>query len=144
VRLTPSALVRRVAFIPVVRTSTAISRRTLPATVSHTDAAANAGRAALLVAALTASPNELLAATEDRLHQPYRLSGLPEGAALVAALRDAGIAAVLSGSGPTVMALCRDADESAAAQAFARGRYAACELDVDLAGTVCTLTDWVG
>jgi homoserine kinase len=144
VRLTPSSQLRPVAFIPEVRTSTAISRRTLPATVSHADAAINAGRAALLVAALTATPNELLAATEDRLHQPYRLPGLPEGAALVAALRDAGIAAVLSGSGPTVMAICRDAAESAAAQTFARGRYAACEMNVDLDGTVCTLTDWVG
>jgi homoserine kinase len=144
VRLTPSPQLRPVAFIPELRTLTATSRATLPIAVSHGDAVINAGRAALLVAALTSSPNDLLAATEDRLHQPYRLPGLPEGAALVAALRQAGIAAVLSGSGPTVLALCRDAAESAVAQRFASESYAACELPVDLAGTTCAPTDWVG
>ena len=67
--------------------------------------------AALLVAALTSSPRELLAATEDRLHQQYRLPRLPAGQALLTRLREAGVPAVLSGSGPTVLALCRDGVE---------------------------------
>jgi homoserine kinase len=137
IRLVPAAGILPVTFIPQRRTSTAASRGALPHTVSHPDAVRNAGRAALLVAALTACPRELLAATEDRLHEPYRLPGIPEGAALIARLRAAGVPAVLSGSGPTVLALCRDSAESAVARGLAAGGYEACEVRIDLAGTRC-------
>ena len=43
--------------------------RLLPPPVPHADAAANAARAALLIAALTRDPGLLLAGTEDFLHQ---------------------------------------------------------------------------
>jgi len=71
------------------------------------DAAANAGRSALLVAALTQLPTEpatLLAATRDWLHQDYRAEAMPETAALIGRLRAAGIPAVVSGAGPSVLA----------------------------------------
>ncbi len=136
-RLVPDARVLPMVFIPQVRTSTAASRGTLPATVAHAEAAYNAGRAALLVAALTAEPDALLAATDDLLHQPYRLPGIPDGAALVTALRAAGVPAVLSGSGPTVLALCRSAAERQRATALATARYPGRELAVDLSGTTC-------
>ena len=51
------------------RCRTELARGLLPADVPHADAAANAGRAALLVAALGGQPDQLLAATRDRLHQ---------------------------------------------------------------------------
>jgi homoserine kinase len=137
IRLVPAAGIVPVAFIPQQRTSTAASRSALPAAVSHPDAVRNAGRAALLVAALTACPRELLAATEDRLHQPYRLPGIPEGAALITRLRAAGVPAVLSGSGPALLALCRDRGESALARGLAAGGYEACEVGIDLEGTRC-------
>jgi homoserine kinase len=137
VRLTPAPEIAAVAFIPQLRTSTAASRGALPESVTHQDAARNAGRAALLVAALTSNPRELLAATEDRLHQPYRLPGLPEGAALIAQLRAAGVAAVLSGSGPTILALCVGPEELAVAHGLASGSYESRELTVDLHGTTC-------
>lgn len=104
VRLVPSPAVQPVIFVPDERGLTAHARAALPATVPHADAAANAGRAALLVHALTAEPALLLAATEDRLHQRYRAPGAPGTAALVDALRGAGIAAVVSGAGPSVLA----------------------------------------
>jgi len=47
----------------------------------------------------------LLAATEDRLHQDARGPAMPVTAALLRRLRERGVAAVLSGSGPTVLAL---------------------------------------
>jgi len=47
----------------------------------------------------------LLPATEDWLHQSYRAAGMPATAALVSALRAAGVAAVVSGAGPAVLAL---------------------------------------
>lgn len=137
VRLTPAAGLTPVAFVPQHRMSTAHARGALPESIAHADAARNAGRAALLVAALTSCPRELFAATEDWLHQPYRLPALPEGAQLVARLRAAGVPAVLSGSGPTVLALCRDRDEVAVARGLVLGDYASHELDVDLVGTTC-------
>ena len=43
-------------------------------------------------------------ATEDRLHQGYRRPAYPESADLVDALRAQGVAAAISGAGPTVLA----------------------------------------
>ncbi len=71
--------------------------------VVHADAAANAGRSALLVAALTSDPANLLAATHDLLHQPYRASVMPRTASLLRSLRAAGVPAVVSGAGPSVL-----------------------------------------
>lgn len=103
-RLTPAPL-RAVVFVPANPVSTAEVRRLLPDRVPHTDAAANAARAALLVEALRTRTDLLLVATEDRLHQRYRAPAMPESAALVEALRRAGIPAVVSGAGPSVLAL---------------------------------------
>ena len=79
----------------------------------HADAAFNAARAALLVLALTGRPELLLTATEDRLHQDYRAAGMPASAGLVAALRGQGIAAMISGAGPSVLALATAEEQSA-------------------------------
>jgi homoserine kinase len=96
---------------------TDVARRLLPDLVPHHDAAANAGRSALLVAALTqlspvgtsalldATANALFDATQDWLHQDYRAAAMPQTAELVKRLRDAGIPAVVSGAGPSVLAL---------------------------------------
>src|SRR3954451_185625 len=85
-----------VAFVPGTSSSTKATRRMLPDTVPHADAARNAGRAALLVEALRRRPELLLTATEDRLHQQYRAEAMPRTAALVGELRAAGIAATVS------------------------------------------------
>lgn len=93
-----------VVFVPPTPVETEAARGLLPADVPHGDAAANAGRAALLVAALSGSPEQLLRATEDRLHQEYRRPAMPESLALVEELRADGVPAVVSGAGPTVLA----------------------------------------
>ena len=54
---------------------------------------------------MTSRPDLLLAATEDRLHQAYREPAMPASLELVARLRAAGVAAVVSGAGPSVLAL---------------------------------------
>jgi homoserine kinase len=74
--------------------------------VPHGDAAQNAGRAALLVAALLtgADTSLLLDATDDLLHQPYRMDAMPESARLLRRLRERGVPAVISGAGPAVLA----------------------------------------
>lgn len=94
-----------VAYVPARPVSTRSARGALPKLVPHTDAALNSGRAALLVHALAAAPELLLPATEDWLHQGYRAELMPESADLIARLRDEGHAAVVSGAGPTVLAL---------------------------------------
>jgi homoserine kinase len=104
VSLPVHADVAPVAFVPGSRSSTAKARRLLPSTVSHADAAVNAGRAALFVEALGRRPDLLMDATEDLLHQPYRAEAMPRSAALMASLRAGGVPAVVSGAGPTVLA----------------------------------------
>jgi homoserine kinase len=96
--------VSAVVLVPPYALSTERARGLLPDTVPHADAAANAGRAALLVAALNHAPRLLLRATEDFLHQQQREPAMPESIALVAELRARGVPAVVSGAGPTVLA----------------------------------------
>ncbi|HEY0001794.1 MAG TPA: homoserine kinase [Actinoplanes sp.] len=105
VRLPVAEGVRPTVFVPTERGYTATARAALPSAVPHADASFNAGRAALLTHALTTDPGLLFAATEDRLHQGYRAEGMPGTASLVASLRSVGVAAVVSGAGPTVLAL---------------------------------------
>jgi homoserine kinase len=105
VRLEPHPDVRPIIFVPAERGLTAHARATLPSVVPHADAAHSAGRAALAVYAVTTDPALLFAATEDRLHQQYRAASAPASAELVSRLRGAGVAAVISGAGPSVLAL---------------------------------------
>ena len=94
--------------VPEATMSTALARSLRPASVPHEDAIFNVSRSALLIAALIQSPELLHAATEDRLHQSYRASAMPDTVALIEALRRAGHAAVVSGSGPSILVLCSD------------------------------------
>jgi len=105
VRLRAHPDLRAIALVAERSCATEDARAALPATVPHADAAANSARAGLLVYALTTDPDLLLDATDDRLHQPYRAAVMPESFALLHRLRSAGIAAVLSGAGPSVLAL---------------------------------------
>jgi homoserine kinase len=91
--------------VPEVAVETRTARRLLPPTVPHGDAAADAGRAALLVHAIAEAPHLLLAGTQDWLHQRYREPAMPEAYALMARLRAAGFAAAISGAGPSVVVL---------------------------------------
>ncbi|HEY2166056.1 MAG TPA: homoserine kinase [Jatrophihabitantaceae bacterium] len=134
VRLSPHASVRPVALIPPFRASTEQARALLPAQVPHADAAFSAGRAALLVAALTTEPQLLLPATEDRLHQRYRAPAMPASTDLVATLRAAGLPAVISGAGPTVLVLARDEVEVRQAIEASPPDWQAAQLAVDLDG----------
>jgi homoserine kinase len=78
----------------------------------------NSGRAALLIHALTQKPEFLLPGTEDYLHQSYREEAMRPSAGLIAALRRAGHAAVVSGAGPTVLVLANGEAEAATIEEF--------------------------
>ena len=129
--------IRPVALVPPIPSSTQVARGLRPSQVPHADATRTAARAALLMAALAGAPggaSALLAATEDRLHQPYRAASMAESAALVADLRASGTAAVLSGAGPTVLVLARDDAEVARVIAATPPGWRALALAVDLRG----------
>jgi len=136
VRLEPLPWIKPVVCIAPSPVRTDVTRGLLPDVVPHKDAAANAARSALLVAALTqqgavtaggacegtlagaeassgqmdewalagARASLLFDATQDWLHQDYRAAAMPQTYALVRGLRAAGIPAVVSGAGPSVLA----------------------------------------
>lgn len=115
-------------FVPPAAVSTEKARGLLPDEVPHADAATNAGRAALLVAALTGAPHRLISATEDRIHQSYRAEAMPESYKLLRQLRVEGIPTIISGAGPTVLSFARGIADRAPAG------WAVHELDVDTDG----------
>jgi homoserine kinase len=94
--------------VPEQTMSTRLARSLQPESVPHRDAVFNVSRSALLIAALTQSPELLLEATEDRLHQDYRAEAMPATSALVRELRGRGFPAVVSGAGPSILVLCSD------------------------------------
>jgi homoserine kinase len=97
--------IRAIAFIPSTSVATAKARKMLPETIPHRDATQNSANSALLVHALTLRPDLLFRATQDFLHQSYRSEAMPASFALLTKLRGAGVAAFISGAGPTVLAL---------------------------------------
>ncbi|MGH7733623.1 MAG: homoserine kinase, partial [Gemmatimonadales bacterium] len=104
VRLPVLEEIRPVVFVAEESLATQTARGALPAAVPHRDAAANSARAALLVAALTRVPEVLFDASLDYLDEPYRARVMPRTADLLGRLRAAGVAAVVSGAGPSVLA----------------------------------------
>ncbi|SMD20186.1 homoserine kinase [Kibdelosporangium aridum] len=107
-RLEPHSGIRPILLIPGESSKTSVTRQLLPDRVPHPDAAFAAGRAALAVQAITARPDLLLPATADRLHQDYREAAWPASLRMVKILREHGLAATISGAGPTVMVLTQD------------------------------------
>ncbi|GEK80986.1 homoserine kinase [Agrococcus baldri] len=123
--------------VPEATMSTKLARSLQPEAVPHADAVFNVSRSALLVASLTQSPELLLDATEDRLHQSYRASAMPQTSELVGQLRAAGHAAVVSGAGPSVLVLAADPAARLEAAAIVEARpegWTARLLAVDIRG----------
>ncbi|MFN3338193.1 MAG: homoserine kinase [Dietzia sp.] len=105
VRMEVDPTIVATVMVPEETSSTAQTRGLLPEMVPHEDAAFNASRAALMSVALASHPEFLLAATEDRLHQSYRAPALVGTTEWIGRLRDRGLAATVSGAGPTVLVL---------------------------------------
>jgi len=103
--------IKVMAFIPATPLATKKARTMLPETIPFADALRNSSNAALLTQALTIRPDLLFTATEDFLHQSYRQEAMPASFALMTKLREAGIAAFISGAGPTVLALHTEGEE---------------------------------
>ena len=110
-RLEPAPALRPVICIPDSRQSTEAARGVLPASVPLADAAANGGRAAMVLAGLSGALAWEPSVMHDVLHEPPRFGVMASTGRLVGALRDAGIGACLSGAGPSVLAICRHDDD---------------------------------
>jgi len=123
------------AFVPSTELSTSKARKMLPETISHSDAVKNSINTAVLVQALQHRPDLLLSATEDYLHQSYRKDAMPQSFALMTKLRKAGVAAFISGAGPTVLVLHTGGDAEAAELERAAGeKFQMIPLGVSRAG----------
>lgn len=103
---------RLLVWIPTSTTSTAKSRSRLSPTVAREDAVFNLGRVMLLADGLRRGDARLISlGTQDRLHQDARLQDAPLSREIRRVLVSEGaIASWLSGSGPTVAALCATTD----------------------------------
>jgi len=112
-----------IVMVPPNQMSTKLARSLQPDSVPHEDAVFNLSRSALLVAALISSPELMLPATEDKLHQNYRASAMPETQEIITKLRELGHPAVVSGAGPSVLILEPEPGKRLDIQAFAEKNY---------------------
>ncbi|TFB61323.1 homoserine kinase [Cryobacterium sp. TMT1-62] len=137
--------VKPLVFVPEHAMSTALARSLQPESVPHEDAVFNLSRSALLIAALIQSPELLLAATEDKLHQSYRAAAMPETNRLITLLREHGFAAVVSGAGPSILVLASDPGQRLVAAeliaAESETPWQALMLAVDVLGATVTRTE---
>ncbi len=120
-----------VAVTPAFALATERARSVLPPLVSRNDAVFNIAHASFLTAALTTGNVALLKrALADRMHQDARKSLIPGFDAVVHAAQAAGaIGTVLSGAGPTLLAIAeRGAPARLAATAMVQAfREAGCD-----------------
>jgi len=137
INLNVDTRIRAMVFIPSASVSTSKARKMLPEMIPHRDAARNSANAALLSHALTLRPDLLFRATEDFLHQSYRQEAMPASYSLLQKLRGAGVAAFISGAGPTVMALhTGNESEVAELSRVAGSKFEAKSLEISPTGVV--------
>ncbi|WP_320667788.1 homoserine kinase [Prochlorococcus sp. MIT 1307] len=112
--------VKAVVAIPSIRLSTSEARRVMPKTIPIGDAITNLGALTLLLQGLRTGNGELIAdGMNDRLHEPYRWRLIKGGLEVRGAAIEAGAwGCVISGAGPSVLALCNEADGPQISQAM--------------------------
>lgn len=115
-----------VVVIPDFELSTRQARSVLPTEVSRETAIFNIAHLGLLLRGLeTGHGDWLRTALQDKLHQPYRKALIPGYDAVNSAALDAGAyGMVISGAGPTLIALVDVAQASAVATAMAQAWHA--------------------
>jgi homoserine kinase len=109
VRCEWSAQVRAVVAIPAIRLTTSEARRAMPKAIPIPDAVSNLGALTLLLQGLRTGNGDLITdGMHDRLHEPYRWGLIQGGRAVREAALEAGAwGCVISGAGPSLLALCR-------------------------------------
>ncbi|HEY9803050.1 MAG TPA: homoserine kinase [Leptolyngbyaceae cyanobacterium] len=109
-----------VVAIPDFELSTSEARRVLPTQYSRADAIFNTAHLGLLLRGLQTGKGEWLkAALQDKLHQPYRQALIPGYDAVnAAAIASGAYGMVISGAGPTLLALADVSHATAVAAAM--------------------------
>lgn len=118
----PVPKLKVVLCVPSFELRTKRSRQILPKTVELKDAVFNISRVALLSAAFCTGDYSLLAkGMQDRIHQPYRGKMIPVMNDVLKAATNAGAyGSFLSGSGPTLAALCGKKDAVAVQKSMSK------------------------
>ena len=122
VRCEWSPEVMAVVAIPSIRLSTSEARRVMPKVISIPDAVTNLGSLTLLLQGLRTGNGDLIAdGMHDRIHEPYRW-GLIQGGRQVreAAIQAGAWGCVISGAGPSILALSNKANAGAVSRAMVR------------------------
>ena len=109
-RKLPIADLNLIIVHPAFDFPTCTARKALPKEVPYCDAVFNASHAILVAEALRNGDFDLLKlGMQDRLHQPYRLPLIPGAETAIEAAKKAGaVAVVLSGAGPSLLAISPD------------------------------------
>lgn len=137
ISLSVDTRIRAMAFIPEMSVATSKARKLLPETIAHKEAAQNSANSALLVHALTLRPDLLFRATQDFLHQSYRSPVMPASFALLTKLRAAGVAAFISGAGPSLLVLHTGNEADVAELSRAAGsKFEAKSLEISRSGAM--------
>jgi homoserine kinase len=135
--------VQVVVAIPAIRLSTSEARRAMPRSIPIPDAVLNLGALTLLLQGLRTGNGDLIAdGLHDRIHEPYRWGLIQGGRAVREAALEAGAwGCVISGAGPTLLALA----SASVAEAVSRAMVKAWEaegvastgavLDIQMAGS---------
>lgn len=135
-----------IAVIPDFELSTKKARKVLPEKITYSDSVFNSSRLAFLIMSLLNGNNDLLSISlNDKIHQQYRgklIKGFDD--ILKTSLESGAIGAVLSGAGPTILAIT-DKDEKNIAENMSKkwlefgiqSRYEL--LDIDTIG--CKILD---
>ncbi len=98
------------ALVPDFELSTHVARGALPTDYDRADAVYNIAHGALVLKALELGDEKLLhKAMQDRIHQPYRKKMIQDYEAIESYVRTTGAAFCLSGAGPTLLCITRDA-----------------------------------
>lgn len=114
--------VKAVVAIPAIRLSTSEARRAMPRSIPIADAVLNLGALTLLLQGLRSGNGDLIAdGLHDRIHEPYRW-GLIQGGRQVreAALQAGAWGCVISGAGPTLLALAAPSVAEAVSDAMVK------------------------
>lgn len=143
-RVMPHPRLRPVALVPETRQQTTAARAVVPEALERAAVADQAARAGHVLAGLAGLWPVEPALAGDRLHEPARLAAMSATGALVAALRERGLHAWLSGAGPAAAAAV-PADDRAALDACtttaAEHGFGVLALDWDLSGAIACATD---
>tara|TARA_B100000029_G_scaffold500274_1_gene571769 strand:+ start:141 stop:1088 length:948 start_codon:yes stop_codon:yes gene_type:complete len=117
--------IKVVVAIPSIRLSTSEARRAMPKSIPIGDAVTNLGALTLLLQGLRTGNGDLIAdGMNDRLHEPYRWRLIKGGLEVREAAINAGAwGCVISGAGPSVLALCNESNGPKISQAMINAWY---------------------